>query len=66
MTVGIGGATVVALGLAVLAGSVVQSSVGFGLAVVAAPFVVVLAPDLMPGRSSSRSSRCRCPRVSRD
>ena len=48
MTVGIAGATVVALGLAVLAGSVVQSSVGFGLAVVA-PFVIVLAPHLMPG-----------------
>lgn len=46
---GIDGATVLALGLAVLAGSVVQSSVGFGLAVVAAPFVIVLAPDLMPG-----------------
>lgn len=49
MTVGIDGATVLAPGLAVLAGSVVQSSVGFGLAVVAAPFVIVLAPDLMPG-----------------
>ena len=37
------------LGLAVLAGGVVQSTIGFGMAVVAAPFVVLLAPDLMPG-----------------
>ena len=42
-------ATVLLLGLALLVGSLVQSSVGFGLAVVAAPFVIVLAPDLMPG-----------------
>lgn len=39
---------VLTLGLAVLAGGFVQSSIGFGLAVVAAPFVVLLAPDLMP------------------
>ena len=39
---------VVGLGLAVLAGGVVQSTIGFGLAVVAAPVVVLLAPDLMP------------------
>ena len=39
---------VAGLGLAVLAGGVVQSTIGFGLAVVAAPFVVLLAPDLMP------------------
>ncbi|HMM94412.1 TSUP family transporter [Phycicoccus sp.] len=39
---------VAALGLAVLAGAVVQSVVGFGMSVVAAPFVVLLAPDLMP------------------
>ncbi|HQG16421.1 MAG TPA: sulfite exporter TauE/SafE family protein [Ornithinibacter sp.] len=39
---------VLGLGLAVLAGGVVQSMVGFGMAVVAAPFVVLLAPDLMP------------------
>ena len=39
---------VVTLGLAVLAGGVVQSTIGFGLAVVAAPFVVVFAPELMP------------------
>ncbi|MFL6079640.1 MAG: sulfite exporter TauE/SafE family protein [Ornithinibacter sp.] len=39
---------VVGLGLAVLAGGVVQSTIGFGLAVVAAPFVVLLAPELMP------------------
>ena len=37
------------LGLAVLAGGVVQSTIGFGMGVVAAPFVVLLAPDLMPG-----------------
>lgn len=41
--------TLLLLGLAVLLGAVVQSSVGFGLAVVAAPAVVVLAPELMPG-----------------
>jgi uncharacterized membrane protein YfcA len=39
---------VLGLGLAVLTGGVVQSMVGFGMAVVAAPFVVLLAPDLMP------------------
>ena len=39
---------VVGLGVAVLAGGVVQSTIGFGLAVVAAPVVVLLAPDLMP------------------
>ncbi len=39
---------VVGLGLVVLAGGVVQSTIGFGLAVVAAPFVVLLAPHLMP------------------
>lgn len=36
------------LGVAVLAGGVVQSTIGFGMAVVAAPVVVLLAPDLMP------------------
>ena len=41
-------ALVVGLGLAVLAGGVVQSTIGFGMAVVAAPVVVLLAPDLMP------------------
>ncbi|HEX6887327.1 MAG TPA: sulfite exporter TauE/SafE family protein [Candidatus Nanopelagicales bacterium] len=41
-------ALVLGLGLAVLAGGVVQSTIGFGLAVVAAPFVVLLAPELMP------------------
>ena len=40
---------VLGLGAALVAGAFVQSSIGFGLAVVAAPFVVVLAPDLMPG-----------------
>ncbi|GAA4402708.1 sulfite exporter TauE/SafE family protein [Fodinibacter luteus] len=39
---------VLALGLVVLAGGVVQSTIGFGMAVVAAPFVVLLAPELMP------------------
>lgn len=39
---------VVGLGLAVLAGGFAQSTIGFGLAVVAAPFVVLVAPDLMP------------------
>lgn len=37
------------LGLVVMVGAVVQSSVGFGLAVVAAPVVVLAAPALMPG-----------------
>ncbi|MGA8978805.1 MAG: TSUP family transporter [Pedococcus sp.] len=41
--------TVLPLGLALLAGAFVQSSIGFGMAVVAAPFVVVLSPELMPG-----------------
>ncbi len=41
--------TVLPLGLALLVGAFVQSSIGFGMAVVAAPFLVVLAPELMPG-----------------
>lgn len=40
---------VLALGLALFAGAFVQSSISFGMAIVAAPFVIVLAPDLMPG-----------------
>lgn len=40
--------TALLLGLAVLVGALVQSSIGFGMAVVAAPFVVVAAPELMP------------------
>ncbi|HBO54684.1 MAG TPA: sulfite transporter TauE/SafE, partial [Janibacter terrae] len=40
--------TILALGLVVLCGSFVQSSIGFGIAVVSAPFVVVLRPELMP------------------
>lgn len=39
----------VLLGLLVLTGAAVQSTLGFGIAVVAAPFVVALAPELMPG-----------------
>ena len=38
----------VALGLAVALGAFVQGSIGFGIAVVAAPFIVVWAPELMP------------------
>lgn len=41
--------TVLLLGFAVAAGAVVQSAVGFGLAVVAAPVVVLVEPTLMPG-----------------
>ncbi|XVX21948.1 TSUP family transporter [Actinomycetota bacterium] len=41
--------TVLLLGLALFAGSFVQSSIGFGMAIVAAPFVVLAAPELMPG-----------------
>jgi len=40
--------TILALGLVVLVGSMVQSMIGFGVAVVAAPVVVVVRPDLMP------------------
>lgn len=35
--------------LAVLAGSAVQGAVGFGMALLAAPFVMLLDPSLMPG-----------------
>lgn len=42
-------APVLALGLAVLAGAFVQSSIGFGMSVVSAPFVVVVEPSLVPG-----------------
>jgi uncharacterized membrane protein YfcA len=37
------------LGAAVLVGALVQGSVGFGVVVVAAPVVVWVAPELMPG-----------------
>ena len=40
---------VLLLGSAVLLGAVVQGSVGFGIVVVAAPFVIWAAPELMPG-----------------
>lgn len=40
--------TLLLLGLVVLVGSLVQSSIGFGVAVVAAPFVVMAEPELMP------------------
>lgn len=40
--------TVIALGLAVGVGAFVQSSIGFGIAVVSAPVVVVVEPHLMP------------------
>ncbi len=40
---------VLLLGMSVLVGAVVQASVGFGIVVVAAPFVVWAAPELMPG-----------------
>lgn len=42
-------ALLLALGLAIALGAAVQSAVGFGLAVVAAPFVVLAEPSLMPG-----------------
>lgn len=40
--------TLLLLGLVVAIGSVVQSTIGFGIAVVAAPVVVLVRPDLMP------------------
>lgn len=40
--------TLLTLGLVVLLGSMVQSTIGFGIAVVGAPVVVVVRPDLMP------------------
>ena len=40
--------TLLLLGVTVALGSMVQSTIGFGISVVAAPFVVVLRPDLMP------------------
>jgi len=40
---------VLLLGTAVLVGALVQSSVGFGIVVVAAPIVIWVAPELMPG-----------------
>ena len=45
--------TLLILGLAVGAGAFVQSSIGFGTAVVAAPFVVVLRPDERSGWQES-------------
>lgn len=40
---------VLGLGATLCAGAFVQSSIGFGMSIVAAPFVVVFAPELMPG-----------------
>jgi uncharacterized membrane protein YfcA len=40
---------VLLLGAAVLVGALVQGSVGFGIVVVAAPVVIWVAPELMPG-----------------
>ena len=40
---------VLLLGTALFAGAFVQSAIGFGMAVVAAPFLVVATPALMPG-----------------
>ncbi|PRY48917.1 hypothetical protein BCF74_14711 [Knoellia remsis] len=40
---------VLLLGLALGAGAFVQSGIGFGMSIVAAPFIVVVAPDLIPG-----------------
>lgn len=45
----VGWATLVLLGLAVAAGAFVQASIGFGLAVVSAPIILLVAPQLMPG-----------------
>ena len=45
---GLSGTTFVLLGLLVCAGAFVQRIAGFGLAVVAAPFVVTFAPQVMP------------------
>lgn len=39
---------VLVLGLTVGLGAVIQSAVGFGLAVIAAPFIVLIEPSLMP------------------
>lgn len=41
--------TVLLLGPVLILGAFVQSTVGFGINVVAAPFVLLVAPDLMPG-----------------
>ena len=41
--------TVLLLGITLGVGAFVQSSISFGMAVVAAPFIIVFAPDLMPG-----------------
>jgi uncharacterized membrane protein YfcA len=42
-------AVVLPLGLALFTGAFVQGTIGFGMALVAAPFVVFFAPELMPG-----------------
>ncbi len=41
-------ATVLALGVAMGVGSFIQTTIGFGMAVVAAPFLILFTPDLMP------------------
>lgn len=45
----LGIATLVVIGVAMLAGALVQTTVGLGLGLVAAPVVTLLAPQLMPG-----------------
>lgn len=40
---------VLALGLVIAAGALIQSAIGFGVNVVAGPVVLLAAPDLMPG-----------------
>ncbi|GIH90712.1 permease [Planobispora siamensis] len=40
---------VVLAGLAVLLGAIVQGAVGFGLGLVAAPIITILAPSVVPG-----------------
>ena len=38
------------LGVVVAVGSLIQGTIGFGVAVIAAPVTVMLAPSLLPGR----------------
>lgn len=49
MIADVGLLTILVLGLVLVVGAVTQSVAGFGLAVVGAPFIVLLAPPLIPG-----------------
>ena len=47
------------LGVVVAVGSLIQGTIGFGVAVIAAPVTVMLAPSLLPGSVLTAASPSR-------